>query len=93
MARKIKLKFNAKLIKKKAKKNLISSSKRCRFCADEKLKVTIDYKNSSLLKSFLIDCGKILPSRISGNCHACQKRVTSAIKFSRAMALIPFCAH
>ena len=93
MAKKIKLKFNAKLLKKKAKKNLISLSKRCRFCFDENLKKTIDYKNASLLKNFLIDCGKILPSRISGNCHSCQKKISSAIKFSRAMALIPFCAN
>lgn len=92
MARKIKLKINAKTLKKKVKKGLLSTGKRCRFCHDQRLKATIDYKNSSLLKCFLIDCGKILPARISGNCHSCQKKVCAEIKISRNMALIPFCA-
>ncbi len=93
MAKKIKIRIDPKLLKKKAMKVSSSLGKRCRFCSDENLKKTIDYKNSSLLKVFLIDSGKVLSSRMSGNCHSCQKRLTKEIKLSRIMALIPFCSH
>ena len=91
MSRNIKLKASSKILKKRNKKSFMTSTRRCRFCHDKDLQKTIDYKNSSLLKGFLTDCGKILPARISGNCSSCQKRVCSEIKVSRIMALIPFC--
>ena len=89
---KVKLKPNSKILKKKSKK-MVGVKKRCKFCLDSSMQSTIDYKNTSLLKSFLTDCGKILPARMSGNCAACQKRVCNAIKLSRTMALVPFCSH
>ena len=93
----MKLKPDSKLLKKKTKKkfgsNAIVGAKRCRFCHDKDLKSNLDYKNTSLLKGFLTDCGKIVSARSFGTCHACQKKLSNAIKLSRTMALIPFCAH
>ena len=60
----------------------------CRFCADKV--EDIDYKDTKALKNLLTDRGKIIPSRISGNCAYHQRKVTVAIKRARNMALIPF---
>ncbi len=60
----------------------------CHFCVD---KVTdIDYKNIRSLKRYITERGKILPSRISGNCAKHQRKLTAAIKKSRNIALLPF---
>jgi small subunit ribosomal protein S18 len=62
--------------------------KTCGFCAD---KVEgIDYKDPSRLKKFVTERGKILPRRISGNCARHQRALTTAIKRSRDIALMPY---
>ena len=62
--------------------------KACRFCVD---KIPyIDYKDASLLRNFLSERGKIVPRRISGTCAKHQRRVTTAIKRARTVALLPF---
>jgi small subunit ribosomal protein S18 len=94
--KRMKLKPDSKLLKKKAKKKFgsgVSLVKRCRFCSDKELQSNLDYKNSSLLKGFLTDSGKIVSARSAGTCHGCQKKLCRAIKLSRTMALIPFCSH
>ena len=60
----------------------------CRFCVDKD--VDIDYKDASMLRSFLSERGKIVPRRISGTCAKHQRRVTTAIKRARTVALLPF---
>lgn len=60
----------------------------CRFCADSE--VTIDYKDSSLLRYFISDRGKIVPRRISGNCAKHQREMMLAIKRARNVALMPY---
>lgn len=82
---------NKKTVKKV--KKMVIFPKKCRFCFDFELKKSIDYKNSSLLKGFLTDSGNILSARVSGNCAACQKKLSSAIRLSRTMALIQFCSQ
>lgn len=60
----------------------------CHFCVD---KVEhIEYKNVRGLKRYVTDRGKILPSRISGNCAKHQRRLTVAIKKARTIAFLPF---
>jgi small subunit ribosomal protein S18 len=49
----------------------------CRFCADSTL--AIDYKDPRNLRFFISETGKLVPSRISGNCAKHQRRVTVAI--------------
>ncbi len=62
--------------------------RRCRFC---KNKVDdIDYKDTSLLKGFINERGKILGSRITKLCSLHQRRLTQAIKRAREIALLPY---
>jgi len=60
----------------------------CKFCADTSLH--IDHKNPDLLKQFITERYKILPSRVSGVCAKHQRGLTTAIKRARNLALLPF---
>lgn len=60
----------------------------CRFCADKDS--LIDYKDVRALSSFVTERGKVVPSRITGNCAKHQRQLTTAIKRARAVALLPF---
>jgi len=60
----------------------------CRFCAEKTL--PLDYKEVRVLSNFITERGKIIPSRITGNCARHQRRLTAAIKQARATALLPF---
>lgn len=53
----------------------------------------IDYKDVDLLKKFISERGKILPRRVTGTSAKYQRKLTSAIKVSRIMALLPFVAE
>lgn len=60
----------------------------CQFCSDKS--IVIDYKNISLLSSFINREGKIRPRRQTGTCAKHQRKVASEIKKARHMALLPF---
>lgn len=60
----------------------------CQFCADNS--IVIDYKNNSLLSSFINREGKIRPRRQTGTCAKHQRKVALEIKKARHMALLPF---
>jgi len=60
----------------------------CRFCANKDLR--FDYKDVKLLSSFVTERGKITPSRITGTCCWCQRRLSTAIKRARTVALLPY---
>lgn len=62
----------------------------CRFCADKES--SIDFKDARGLSNFVTERGKIVPSRITGNCSRHQRQLTTAIKRARTVALLPF-AH
>lgn len=77
--------------KKKPKKGLkerFFRKKSCRFCS-EKIE-EIDYKDIVRLRKYITEKGKILPSRISGNCARHQRAVAEAIKRARYVALLPY---
>ena len=60
----------------------------CRFtaeCIEE-----IDYKDLNILKSYVTESGKIIPSRISGTKTRYQRQLSTAIKRARYLALIPY---
>ena len=60
----------------------------CKFCAD---KIDdINYKDAKLLGPFVPERGKVLPRRISGTCAMHQRKLQSAIKRARQIALIPY---
>jgi small subunit ribosomal protein S18 len=91
MSKKIKLKISSRLLKKRSRKNGVSK-KHCRFCNSAEQLSYLDYKNAGFLRGFLTERGKILPSRISGNCAAHQRELSHMIKKSRIMALLPYTA-
>ena len=60
----------------------------CKFCAD---KIDdINYKDAKLLCPFVPERGKVLPRRISGTCAMHQRKLQTAIKRARQIALIPY---
>ena len=60
----------------------------CKFCAD-KLD-DINYKDVKLIGPFVPERGKILPRRISGTCAMHQRKLQTAIKRARQIALLPY---
>jgi small subunit ribosomal protein S18 len=70
------------------KKFFVRRRKVCKFCA-EKLEY-VDWKDVKLLASFIPERGKILPRRISGTCALHQRKLQTAIKRARAIALLPY---
>ena len=48
----------------------------------------VDYKNIRLLKKYMSENGKILPSRITNVCQKKQRELSSSIKRARNLALI-----
>ncbi|CAL4325425.1 30S ribosomal protein S18 [Buchnera aphidicola] len=63
----------------------------CRFTA-EGIK-EIDYKDVSLLKNYITESGKIVPSRITGTKAKYQRKLSKAIKIARYLALLPYTDH
>ena len=66
----------------------IKKKKYCRF-KTAKIK-SIDYKDPEFLKKFLNEQGKILPRRITGTSVKYQKKVATAVKRARHLALLPY---
>lgn len=60
----------------------------CVFCA-EKIN-DVDYKDTTKLKKFVSERGKILPRRVTGNCAKHQRVLTLAIKRARHVALLAY---
>ena len=63
--------------------------KYCRFTANGGEE--IDYKNLGLLEEYITETGKIVPSRITGTSAKYQRKLSTAIKRARFLALIPYC--
>ena len=66
--------------------------RRKKFCYFTSNKITeVDYKDIYLLKKFITESGKIVPSRITGTKARYQRLVARAIKLARFLALLPYC--
>jgi len=50
----------------------------------------IDYKDYRTLGHFVAQSGKIVPRRLTGVCTPHQRRLSTAIKQARNIALLPF---
>jgi small subunit ribosomal protein S18 len=61
----------------------------CRFTAEGIEE--IDYKDVNLLKNYIMENGKIVPSRITGTSARYQRQLARAIKRARYLALLPYC--
>ena len=76
--------------KKDGLKKKIFKKKPCRFCLD-KIE-SIDYLDYHKFQKLLTERGKIMPSRITGNCARHQRQLARAIRKARVIALLPFVA-
>jgi len=65
--------------------------KTCPFCVDNA--PVIDYKDVDMLKRYVSDRGKMMPSRITGVSAKYQRQLTTAIKRARQIALLPYTDH
>ena len=68
--------------------NLFKRKKFCRFTA-EGVK-SIDYKDTTLLRTYISERGKIRARRVTGNCVQHQRDIAIAVKNAREVALLPF---
>jgi small subunit ribosomal protein S18 len=60
----------------------------CRFTAEGIEE--IDYKDLNLLKGYVTETGKIVPSRITGTKARYQRQLARAVKRARYLALLPY---
>lgn len=60
----------------------------CRFTAEGIQE--IDYKDLNLLKAYITETGKIVPSRITGTKTNYQRQLSQAVKRARYLALLPY---
>jgi small subunit ribosomal protein S18 len=60
----------------------------CAFCKD-KVKY-VDYKDTTLLRKYISDRGKIRARRVTGCCTRHQRDIATAIKNAREVALLPY---
>lgn len=70
------------------KKYFAPRRKFCRFC--QRNIREIDYKNADILRKYVPERGKIAPRRTSGTCAFHQRRLATAIKRARLLALLPY---
>ena len=72
----------------KGRRGFFRRKRVCKFCVD---KIDyVNYKDVRLLGPFLPERGKIQPRRISGTCALHQRKLQTAIKRARQLALIPY---
>lgn len=62
--------------------------KYCRFTAEGVSE--IDYKDVNMLKEYIGESGKIVPSRITGTKAKYQRQLATAVKRARFLALLPY---
>ena len=67
--------------------------KKKKYCRFKKNKIKyVDYKDPEFLKKFLNEQGKILPRRVTGTSLKYQRKVSTAVKRARHLALLPYVA-
>ena len=65
--------------------------KKKKYCRFRKARIKfIDYKDPEFLKKFLNEQGKILPRRSTGTSVKFQRKVATAVKRARHLALLPY---
>lgn len=65
--------------------------RRKKFCYFTTNKISkVDYKDIHLLKKFITESGKIVPSRITGTKARYQRLLAKAVKVARFLALLPY---
>lgn len=62
--------------------------RQCYFCSQNMQE--IDYKDTDLVSRFVSNQGKIIDPRHTGICASHQRKLATAVKHARHMALLPF---
>ncbi|QZE12504.1 30S ribosomal protein S18 [Mycoplasma sp. Ms02] len=70
------------------RKGFSSRRKVCEFC--ELKQEYVDYKNVAALKKYVNATGQIKPSGATGACAKHQRKIATAIKRARFIALMPY---
>lgn len=60
----------------------------CRFTAEGVKQ--IDYKDLNVLRQYVTETGKIVPSRITGTKARYQRQLSTAVQRARFLALLPY---
>lgn len=60
----------------------------CKFSENDG--VEIDYKNLDMLREYITETGKIVPSRVTGTHVKYQRKLAVAIKRARFLSLLPY---
>ncbi|NVO03983.1 MAG: 30S ribosomal protein S18 [Bacteroidetes bacterium] len=65
--------------------------KKKKYCRFKKSGIKyIDYKDADFLLKFVNEQGKILPRRLTGTSYKYQRKVSTAIKRARHLAILPY---
>ncbi len=65
--------------------------KQKKYCRFKKAGIKyIDYKDPEFLSKFVNEQGKILPRRLTGNSLKFQRKIATAVKKARQLALMPY---
>jgi small subunit ribosomal protein S18 len=70
-------------------RQILRKRKYCRFTVEGYTE--IDYKDVELLRNYITETGKIIPSRITGTSAKYQRMLAEAVKRARFLALLPYC--
>ena len=66
--------------------------RRKKFCAFKAKNIQeIDYKDVDTLKDYIMESGRMVPSRITGISAKYQRQLSRAVKLARYLALLPYC--
>tara|TARA_B100000780_G_C21120441_1_gene453782 strand:- start:979 stop:1248 length:270 start_codon:yes stop_codon:yes gene_type:complete len=67
--------------------------KKDKYCRFKKAGIKyVDYKDPKFLLKFVNEQGKILPRRVTGTSAKYQRKVSTAVKRARHLALMPYVA-
>ena len=65
--------------------------KKKKYCRFKKSRIKyVDYKDPNFLKKFLNEQGKLLPRRVTGTSLKYQRKVSTAVKRARHIAILPY---
>lgn len=65
--------------------------KKTKYCRFKRFGLKyVDYKDDAFLIQFVNDQGKLLPRRLTGNSLKYQRRVATAVKRARHLAILPY---
>ncbi len=71
----------------------IETTKNKKYCRFKKSGIKyVDYKDADFLLSFVNEQGKLLPRRLTGTSLKYQRKVATAVKRARHLALMPYVA-